>query len=114
MLGAKLGHRIVGDLCQVVRHLALGNVLDRRVGQRDDLPVFADLVHVAEAQVEVEQLAHAAQPLAHVAELGRAALQLLEEPVREDVGVDVDDHGERFLRDSAMTACGIGCDYTQA
>ena len=93
MLGDKFGHRVVGDLREIVRHLALGDVLERRIGQRDDLPVVvADLVHVLEAQVEVEQLAHAAQPLAHVAELGRAALQLLEKPLREDVGVDVDDH----------------------
>ena len=92
-LAHQLGHRVVGDLREIVRHRALGNVLDRRIGQRDDLAVVvADLVHVAEAQIEVEQLAHAAQPLAHVAELRRAALQLLEEPLREDVGVDVDDH----------------------
>ncbi len=92
-LATKLGHRIVGHLGQIVGRRAFGDVLDRRIRQRDDLPVVvADLVHILETQIEVEQLAHAAQPLAHVAELGRAALQLLKEPVRENVGVDIDDH----------------------
>ena len=65
---------------------------------KHDLPVvlfevLADRVHVLEAQIEVEQLAHRAQPLAHISQLGRAALKLLEKAFRENVGVDVDDHG---------------------
>ena len=41
MFRDKLGHRIVGDLGEIVGDRALGDVLDRRVGQRDDLPVVA-------------------------------------------------------------------------
>ena len=70
--------------------LALGDVLDRRIGQRDDLAVVAELVHLAEARVEIEQLCHAAQPLADVLELRRDLGHLLEKAVREDVAVDVD------------------------
>jgi len=92
MLPAKLRHRIVSDLRKLSRNLALRDVLYRRIGKRDDLPVVAELIHLLEPQIEIEQLFHRAQPLAHVAELGRAALKLLEKPVRKDMRVDVDDH----------------------
>ena len=71
--------------------VAGGKVLDRRIRQRDDLAVVAELVHLAEALVEVEQLFHAAQARADIAEPRRNAIHLLEELVREDVAVDVDD-----------------------
>ena len=97
MLGAELGHGIVGNFGEVVGDRAFGDVLDWWVGQRDNLAiVVADRVHVLEAHVDVEQLAHTAQALAHVAKLGRAALELGKKAIGEDVGVEVDDH-MRFL-----------------
>ena len=53
--------------------------------------VVAELVHLAEALVEIEQLLDAAQPRPDIAEPRRDAVHLLEERVREDVAVDVDD-----------------------
>ena len=71
--------------------LAGGEILDRRIRQRDDLAIVAELVHLAEALVEIEQLFDAAQPRPDIAEPRRNAVHLLEERVREDVAVDVDD-----------------------
>ena len=66
-------------------------VLDRRVRQRDDLAVVAELVHLAKALVEIEQLLHAAQPRRRCC---RAAARCGSSPgriLRDDVAVDVDD-----------------------
>ena len=57
-------HRIVGDARELQADVRLGDVLDGRIGQRDDLPVIAELVHFLEARVEIEQFFDAAQPLA--------------------------------------------------
>ena len=91
MLRAQFGHRIVADAREAQADVAGREILDRRIGQRDDLAVVAELVHLAEALVEIEQLLHAAQPRPDVAEPRRDAIHLLEELVREDVAVDVDD-----------------------
>ena len=91
MARAQLRHGVVADARQVEAGLAGGEILDRRVGQRDDLAVVAELVHLAKALVEIEQLLDAAQPRPDIAEPRRNAVHLLEELVREDVTVDVDD-----------------------
>jgi hypothetical protein len=91
MARGKLGHGVVADAREVQPDLAGGKVLDRRVRQRDDLAVVAELVHLAEALVEIEQLFDAAQPRGDVAEARRDAVHLLEELVGEDVTVDIDD-----------------------
>jgi hypothetical protein len=69
----------------------VGDVFDRRVGQRDDLAVVAELIHLPEARVEIEQLGNLLEPLAHVLEIGRGVGHLLEIALREDVAEDVDD-----------------------
>ena len=43
MLCAKLRHRIVGDARQGKALARRGDILDRWIGQRDDLPVIAEL-----------------------------------------------------------------------
>src|SRR5262244_2234887 len=91
MARRKFRYGVVADAREVEPDLAGGKVLDRRVRQRDDLPVVAELVHLAEALVEVEQLFDAAQPRGDVAEPRRDAIHLLEELVGEDVTVDIDD-----------------------
>ena len=62
MLRAQLRHGVVADPRQRFGGLALGEVLDRRIGQADDLAIVAEFVHLAKARVEIEQLLHAAQP----------------------------------------------------
>ncbi len=102
--------------------LAGGKVLDRRVRQRDDLAVIAELVHLAEALVEIEQLFHAPQPRRDVAQPRRDAIHLLEELVGEDVAVDVDDrlvghrsslflrpHPEERARGKRSRKLGLSC-----
>jgi hypothetical protein len=69
----------------------LREILDRRVGQRDDFAIVAELIHLAEALVEIEQLLDAAQTRSDVAEPRRNAVHLLEELVREDVAIQIDD-----------------------
>src|SRR6516165_6629492 len=91
MARGELGHGVVADAREVEPDLAVGKVLDRRVRQRDDLPVVAELIHLAEALVEIEQLFDAAQPRGDVAEPRRDAIHLLEELVGKDVTVDIDD-----------------------
>ena len=91
MLAAQLRHRVIGDPRQRQPELAVGDVLDRRIGQRDDLAIVAELIHLAKARVEIEQLGHLLQPLAHVLEIGRGLGHLLEIALREDVAEDVDD-----------------------
>jgi hypothetical protein len=91
MARGELGHGVVADAREVQPDLAGGKVLDRRIWQRDDLAVVAELVHLAEALVEIEQLLDAAQPRGDVAEPRRDAVHLLEELVGEDVAVDIDD-----------------------
>ena len=91
----QLGHRIVGRFAQLGRHLLGGDVLDRRIGQRDDLAVaLARDVHLAETQVEIEYRLHASQACADRAELRGSLGEGLEERIGKDVRVDVDDlHG---------------------
>ena len=95
--GAQLRHRVVGDARELRRGLALRDLLQRRVGQRDHLRVVADLVHLGKAQIEIEQLLHAAQPRADVLQPGRDARHLPEEAIRENVRVDVEDHRPSVL-----------------
>src|SRR5262249_5480730 len=91
MARGELGHGVVGDAREVEPDLAGGKVLDRRIWQRDDLAVVAEVVHLAEALVEIEQLFDAPQPRGDVAEPRRDAIHLLEELVGKDVTVDIDD-----------------------
>ena len=109
---AQLRHGVVADPRQIEADVAGGEVLDRRIGQRDDLAVVAELVHLAEALVEIEQLFDAAQPRPDIAELRREAVHLLEELVREDVAVDVDDgvvgHASALCRHSAVMPTKAG------
>ena len=93
MARAEFRHGIVGDARERLCGRALRDVLDRRVGQRDHLPVVARGIHLAEAGVEIEQLGHAAQPRADVLEPGRDPAHLRKEAVGQDVGIDVDRHG---------------------
>src|SRR5262245_25775426 len=88
---AQLGHGVVADARQLEPDRTRGKVLDRRVRQRDDLAVVAELVHLAEALVEIEQLFHAPQPRRDIAEPRRDAVHLLEELLRSDMTIDVDD-----------------------
>ena len=64
----------------------------RRVGKRDDLAVVAELVHLAEAGIEIEQFRDAAQPLADVLELRRDPCHLLEKAIGINVAVNVNQH----------------------
>ena len=91
MARAEFRHGVVADARQLKPDVAGREILDRRIRQRDDLAVVAELVHLAKALVEIEQLLHAAQPRPDIAEPRRNAVHLLEELVREDVAVDVDD-----------------------
>src|SRR5207237_10619983 len=56
----QLGHGVVADAREVEPGLAGGKVLDRRIGQRDDLPIIAELVHLTKPLVKIEQLFDAA------------------------------------------------------
>src|SRR5262245_48480675 len=103
MARGELGHGVVADAREVEPDLAVSKVLYRRVRQRDDLPVIAELVHLAEALVEIEQLFDAPQPRGDVAEPRRDAIHLLEELIGKDVTVDINDglvrhRGSLFLR----------------
>src|SRR5581483_4204170 len=60
-------------------------------GQRDDLAVIAELIHFAEALIEVEQLLDATQAHADILELRCGRGHLLEEAVREDMAKNIDD-----------------------
>jgi hypothetical protein len=68
-----------------------GEILDRRVRQRNHLAVIAERVHLGKARVEIVNLAHAAQPGGDVAELWRNFVHLVEEASRRDVAVKVDE-----------------------
>ena len=68
-----------------------GEILDRRIGQRDHLAVIAELVHLAKARVEIVDLGHAAQPRRDIAELRRGLVHLLEIALRRDVAVKIDE-----------------------
>ena len=87
----QLRHGVVADAREVEPGLAGGKVLDRRIGQRDDLPIIAELVHLAKPLVKVEQLFDAAQSRGDIAEPRRDTIHLPEELVRKDVTVDIDD-----------------------
>ena len=90
MAGAQLGHGIIADPRQFEADIAGRKVLDRRVRQRDDLAIIAELVHLAEALIEVEQLFDAAQPRRDISQARRNATHLLGKLLRHDVAVDVD------------------------
>ena len=64
VLGAQFRHGVIADAREPRAGRARGDVLDRRVRERDDLAVVAEGVHLAKAFVEVEQLGDGAQPLA--------------------------------------------------
>ena len=91
MARTQFRHGIVADARQVEADRAHGKVFDRRIRQRDDLAVFAELVHLAEALIEVEQLFDPAQPRRDIPQPWRDAIHLLEELLRDDVTIDVDD-----------------------
>src|SRR5262245_46624783 len=90
MARGELRHGVVADAREVEPDLAVGKVFDRRIRQRDDLAVIAELIHLAEALVEIEQLFDAAQPRGDVTEPRRDAVHLLEELIGKDVTVDID------------------------
>src|SRR5499433_1125177 len=104
MARRKFRYGVVADAREVEPDLAGGKVLDRRVRQRDDLPVVAELIHLAEALVEIEQLFDAAQPRGDVAEPRRDAIHLLEELVGKDVTVDIDDRVIGHRRSPSLNA----------
>ena len=66
MFPTQFGHRVVGDAGEIQTDIRPSDILDGRVGQRDDLPIVAEFVHLLETRVEVEELGNAAQPLADV------------------------------------------------
>ena len=88
MLLAKLRHGVVGDARQRQALAGRGEILDRRIGQRDHLPVVAELVHFLEPRIEVVDLAHAAQPGRDIAELWRDLVHLVEKAGGRDVAVE--------------------------
>ena len=88
---AQPGHGVIADARQVQSDLSGGKVLDRRVRQRNDLAVIAELVHLAKPLIEVEELLHPAQPRPDIAQPRRNAVHLLEKFVGKDVAVDIDD-----------------------
>src|SRR5262245_7447766 len=104
MARGELGHGVVADAREVQPDLAVGKVLDRRIRQRDDLAVVAELVHLAEALVEIEQLFDSPQPRRDVAEPRRDAIHLLEELIRKDVTVDIDDRVIGHRRSPSLNA----------
>ena len=88
----QLRHRVVGDPCELRPRGRVGNVLERRVGKRNHLPVLAELVHQPEADVEVVDHLHLLHPLADVLEPRRGFRHVAVEIAGKDVGVDVDRH----------------------
>src|SRR5262249_17315059 len=81
---------VVADAREVQPDLAGGKVLDRRIRQRDDLAVVAELVHLAEALVKIEQLFYPAPPRPDVAGPRRDAVHLLEELLGKAGTVNID------------------------
>jgi len=94
--------RTVGpELGQSVRRgqtIAVVSSNDLADAQTKYLAVIAELVHLAKALVEIKQLFDPTQARPDIAEARRDAVHLLEECIREDVTVDVDDC---FLRHGA-------------
>ena len=97
VLGAQLGHAIVGDARELQPDVRLGDLFDRRVGQRDDLPVVAVFVHLRKARVKIEQLGDAAQARADILQLRCHLHHFREEAVGIDVAIDVDFGAHRLL-----------------
>ena len=91
MFLAKLRHGVVGDARQREALAGRGEILDRRIRQRNHLAVIAELVHFLEARIEIMDLAHAAQPRRDIAELRRDLVHLLREAVRVDVAIKIDE-----------------------
>ena len=91
VLLAKLRHRVIGDARQREPGPGGGEILDRRIGQRDHLAVIAELVHLAKPRLEIVDLGHAAQPRGDIAELRRRLVHFLEEAVRIDMAVKIDE-----------------------
>ena len=69
----QLRHGVVRDARELLRGPALRDFFERGVGQRDDLPVVAERIHLGETHLEIEQLLHPAQPRADVLQLRRNA-----------------------------------------
>jgi hypothetical protein len=86
IFACELRHRVIGDPRERQTKRAVGDVLDWRIGQRDDFAVVAELVHLAKARVEIEQLGHLLQPFAHILEIGRSLGHLLEIALRGRCG----------------------------
>src|ERR1700730_5607042 len=91
MLLAQLRHGVVGDAGQRQALAGRGEILDRRIRQRDHLAVIAELVHFLESRIEVMDLAHAAQPRGDIAEFWRYFVHLVQKTRRRDVAVKVDE-----------------------
>ena len=110
MTRTQFGHGVIADPRQVQADIAGRKVFDRRVRQRDDFAIIAELVHLAEALIEIEQLFDAPQPRRDIAQPRRNAAHLLGELLRHDVAIDVDDrvigHGKPFLH--SPSSCGAG------
>ena len=95
----QLGHAVIGDARQRRGLIRRREILDRRIGQRHDLPVVAELVHAAEAAIEIVQLADRHQPL-NEAEARAARLERGGQGRGQDVRIDVDDHASASCRAS--------------
>ena len=86
----QLGHAVVGDPREFDSLIRCGVDLDRWRGQGEHLLVLGELLHHAEAHVEVVQHRHAAGPLADVLETARDALDAFGIARRGYMGKDVD------------------------
>jgi hypothetical protein len=90
MLRAQFRHGVIADARKPRASRTGRDVLDRRVRQRDDLPIVAEGIHLAESLAEIEQLGDGAQPLAQIFGLRRHLGHFLKELLGVDVAIDVD------------------------
>ncbi len=95
VVGDELGHSVVRDARELRRAFAGPEVVERRGGGVDDLPIVgAELIHDPEAFVHVDEGGYAAHALLHVA--GDRAVGDGEQPLgvrrRQQVAKSVDLH----------------------
>src|SRR6516164_10058937 len=109
IFAAQFRHRVVGDARELQADFGRSDVLDRRIGQRDDLTIIAELIHLLETGIEIEQLGDAAQTLTDVFEFRRHARHFLEVAVWKDVAVDVYDRAHNFAPESLGASSRCRC-----
>src|SRR5581483_2970963 len=105
VLAAKLGHRVIRYACEIEADVGRRDILDCRIRQGDDLAIIAELVHLLEARIKIEQLGHAAQAFPDVFELWCDLRHLTEKSVRIDVAIDVDNGHDFPLVSFPSTKC---------